>query len=262
MKHVTPSRFVILGHPRTGSTFLHLLLTSHPQIVVYGELFHHADEVRRAIAEGFGRPPLPTDEDPITYLEEHVYGAYPDDTLAVGFKLFYLHARNPEWEPLRDHLKSSEAKVIHIKRRNFLDRHLSEVLATRTNVWVVHDRRNLRPPESIELDAEACLRDFHKYLWFQQKADRFFSGSPVLELFYEDLAKHARNCQERLLDFLEVPFHELEPGTYRQQTKRRSEVIRNLAEVHETVAEAVVSGSAPEEWLSFFEERPEALPGP
>ena len=85
-------RFIILGYGRSGSTTFKNLLSQHPEVHAYGEVFRAAK----------GRPP-PTANgqcfapgmDPVAFLNEAVYGS-PNEfgKRCIGFKLFYHHGRD------------------------------------------------------------------------------------------------------------------------------------------------------------------------
>jgi LPS sulfotransferase NodH len=172
----------------------------------------------------------------------------------VGFTLHYLHARNEEWKDLREYLRSNDVKVIHLKRRNLLDRYLSQQLAEISGEWVAYENPSEKPTEPVRLDPKECLKDFHTAIWFEQLADEFFDDSPKLEVSYEDLVDNPEKESRRLLDFLGVEFHELSAKTLKQQTKKRSEIIVNYDELKDHVINGVSGGWAKEAWLDFFEE--------
>lgn len=246
------TKFVIVAEPRTGSTFLHLLLASHPNIVVYGEIFHPVDEVRENITTGFQLPRLQLSDDPVEYLE-NVYSQQPETTKAVGFKLFYTHARNGEWSHLREYFKSAKVKVIHLKRRNLLDRYLSHQLADRSNVWVTYKKRGAAT-EPIRLDPPACIKDFQRSVWFQEQEDEFFKDNPFWGIIYEELAANLAEESAKILNFLEVEPRDLTPKTMKQRTEKKSQIIANFDEVKEQLIQSVREGWAREEWLEFFKE--------
>jgi LPS sulfotransferase NodH len=245
-------KFVIVAEPRTGSTFLHLLLASHPNVVVYGEIFHPVDQVRESITTGFQLPRLQLSDDPVEYLK-NVYSQQPETAQAVGFKLFYTHARNSEWSHLREYLKSANVKVIHLKRKNLLDRYLSHQLADRSNEWVVYKKHGAAT-EPIRLDPPACIKDFQRSVWFQQQEDEFFKDNPFLEIVYEEFVANLAGESAKLLSFLEVELRDLTPKTMKQRTEKKSKIIANFDELKEQLIQSVREGWAREEWLDFFKE--------
>ncbi len=49
-KHTGYTKYILLGRSRTGSNFLRGLLSSHDQIVCYGELFSNYHKLRGGLA--------------------------------------------------------------------------------------------------------------------------------------------------------------------------------------------------------------------
>ena len=74
---------MILGSARTGSNFLLSLLSSHPSIKTYGELFNLDSLPRDDLSAAL--------EDPVAYLQRRVYMPHGPGISAVGFKMFYDH---------------------------------------------------------------------------------------------------------------------------------------------------------------------------
>jgi LPS sulfotransferase NodH len=246
------TKFLIIAQPRTGSTFLQLLLSSHRNIKVYGEIFHQVDKVRERLLKLSHLPMLNLNDDPIKYLENNVYRKYPEDIKAVGFRLFYYHARNIEWKNLREYLRSSNVKVIHLKRENLLDRYLSHQLADRYKEWVTYKKKPCTSLEPLTLNIKDCIKDFHRTIRFQGETDDFFNDNPKYEIIYEDIVDNLVRVSKRLLNFLGVDFKELSAKSIKQQTKKRFEIIANYEDLNKKLIQGVSEGWAKKEWLSFF----------
>src|SRR5688572_26178109 len=90
-------KFVIVGTARTGSTLLIELLNSHSQALAFGELFRSNDSIGWDVPPFVKRQDAKTlslyRSDPNLFLKKHVFRRWPRNILAVGFKLFYYHAR-------------------------------------------------------------------------------------------------------------------------------------------------------------------------
>lgn len=245
-------RFIMLGQERTGSNLLLLLLASHPNVWSFGEVFNSSEAVRKR-SIGPARPPGLTD-DPVEYLVSCIYREYPDHVRAVGFKLFYSHARNKEWKAVWGYLRRSGVRVIHITRRNLLDRYLSHQLALRSKEWIAFNGEDDLHFEPIPLDAKACFRDFHHSVWLQQRMGEFFQHNPTITVVYEDLCNDmAAECR-RIQGFLGLEPRTLFCKLKKQGTQPKSEIIANYGDLKETLEAWVAEGWAKEEWLEFFEE--------
>jgi len=247
-------RFIILGRSRVGSNLLRGLLNDHSQIMVMGELFQNKNEIGWAM-EGF-----PTNRrtktvflhQPVRFLKTKVWRHYPKGVTAVGFKLFYYHARDEAWSPVWEYLrKDTSLHIIHIKRRNILKTHLSRQRAMASDKWVKMedvsrhvDNGTLAQP--IMLDYEACLADFVNTRNWEIEADAYFADHPKIELFYEDFARDWQSQMTRVQDFLGVKFEDVRPQTHKQRSQSLPEIIANFYDLKTQFA-----GSA---WEPFFDD--------
>ncbi len=242
------TRFIILGRSRTGSNFLRGLLAANRSVTLYGEVFKNPDSIE------WGTPGLPDSgkvlaryrSDPGRFLEEYVYRPMPRDTRAVGFKLFYYHARSGPlaaiWEQLRD---AQEVRVIHIKRTNILRTHLSRARAERSRRWVNLDGQH-EDEAPIRLDPAACREDFEQTRRWEEEGGAFFTGHPLIDVIYERLADDASSETRRIQRFLGLPVEAVSPQTHKQTRVPLATAIENYAEL-----KAFFRGT---EWESFFEE--------
>ncbi len=138
---------------------LQMLLYSHGQAISYGELFNASEEIRK---KGISTDkPLALNEDPVDYLKANIYKDYPESIQAAGFRLFYTHARNGNWSKVRDFLKHPDIKVIHLMRKNLLDRYLSYQLALRSNIWITMQEN----PEEMLAELAEEQSDIVPILW-------------------------------------------------------------------------------------------------
>lgn len=242
------TRFLILGRSRVGSNFLRGLLNSHSQTTVFGELFQNKEEIGWAMPGYRQSRRLMTlfHEEPVRFLEEKVFHPFPHGVTAVGFKLFYYHARDEAWRPVWDYLQAETGiKVIHLRRENILRTHLSKQQAEMTDVWVNTDGVQQKRP-GVVLSYEDCLEAFTKTRRWEDEAGAFFANHEKIDVVYERLAADYRPEMARILAFLGVPPEPLAPQTYKQPGRSLSEAILNYAELKEQFAGT--------EWASFFTE--------
>jgi LPS sulfotransferase NodH len=239
---------MLLGRSRTGSNFVRGLLNSHPQVVAFGEIFR-SDETIEWGLDGYptGRKALKLlQTDPPEFLEELVFGKYPRETAAVGFKIFYYHAQKDGLNAIWPHLQAQTGiRVLHIKRRNVLRTHLSRERAALTDRWANVD--GVREKEqSIALDYERCLQDFVQTRQWETDFDRAFSNHPKIDVVYEDLVANFGQEVLRIQDFLGVEREPLKTDTHRQSLEPLTNAIVNYAELKERF-----DGTA---WEEFFRE--------
>lgn len=232
-----PDRFIILSSARSGSTFLVGLLVSHPQVRCEGEIFHdvHPEKIFWAdMNSGVTTPEILAlrDENPGGFLEKHIYVPDKPEVTAVGFKIFYYHAQREEWQPVWSYLQNDkELRVIHLVRRNQLARLLSDKIASTTNQWFSFEENSQKPDLTVSLDAEDCLRAFEAAERQHREFAESFSGHPMLEISYEEMAGDTAAASERLTDFLHVDRRLLLTGLKKQNRRPPQEVIENYAEL-------------------------------
>ena len=243
-------KYIILARSRTGSNLLRGLLNAHSQIDAYGEVFRDADSIDW---DHIGRCQSAKalklwQHAPIEFLETQLFGKYPKKIAAVGFKLFYYHGQEENWSSVWPYLEDqSNLKVIHIKRRNILETHLSRKRAEMTAEWVnVTGAQEKQKPHSFLLDYDECLADFERTRAWETDYDARFAHHPLLEVGYEDLAKDHETEMARAFDFLGVHQEAVHPTTYKQAQRTLSQRIINYDELKKQFL-----GSP---WETFFEE--------
>jgi LPS sulfotransferase NodH len=228
---------VIVGVARTGSTLLVQLLNAQPRVIAFGEIF------RGDGAIGWDTPPFLSlqsprlqrmqEAQPIEFLEDVIFRRWPWEIGAVGFKLFYHHARSGRQAALWDHLRlNKDIALIHIKRRNILAQYLSLRLAHATNVWSTATQLN-QTTDPLRLDPGECLRHFETIRAQENACDDFFAGRRILELAYETLVSDRALAMRSVADHLGVQLDPVEARVIRQRTQPLSEAIKNYDELRE-----------------------------
>ncbi len=247
--HLEYKKFIILGWPRTGSNFLRGLLNSHEQIIAFSEIFREYDSIDWGILGYNSRSAQLLSliqSDPIKFIETKIFKKYPKQISAVGFKIFYYHARNEAWEPIWPYLqKKQDLSIIHLKRRNILKTYLSEMRARQTGQWV-NTAGNTTDHTPISLDYHASLEKFIAVREEEEKHDVFFENSRKLDVLYEELARNRVSESDRIQKFLGVEGRVLTPSTYKQTKRPLAETISNYFELKEKF-----KGT---EWAAFFED--------
>jgi LPS sulfotransferase NodH len=244
-------RFLVVGVARTGSTLLNSLLNAQPHVIAFGEIF------RGDGAIGWDRRPFHNDQSrrllrahetrPIEFLETSVFGRWPREIAAVGFKLFHYHARTGAqaavWPYLRD---DPDLAIIHLKRNNILEQYLSLRVAHATDVWSSTSKA-ARTSEPIRLEPEACLRHFEEVQAQDAACAAFFAGGRLLTLTYEELVADQAAAMDRVAAHLGLRLQPAKAGVVRQRTQPLSSAIANYDELRDYFA-----GSA---WERFFQQQ-------
>ncbi|MGR9098971.1 MAG: sulfotransferase [Gammaproteobacteria bacterium] len=273
-------KYLVLGNGRTGTTLLHTLLNSHPQIVSHGEVLHllvrHKNKLYGDLQALIHHP--------IGYFNENIYGDFPDRIKAVGFKLIYkqiggqsvflhkmdvrdagegikasrenfsrymerhfnLNEVRSRFDELVDWLrKDSEIKVIHLKRKNKLHTVLSEKLACRSGIWNSLNAGDAYAPQPIDLDYDECLNSFREIDAWEKKGDRLFQHHETMEIFYEDLIKNTEFISMEIQGFLGVDYQALYSPLKKLNNSDASKIISNFS--------SLAAHFKNTEWIDFFE---------
>jgi LPS sulfotransferase NodH len=184
--------------------------------------------------------------DPVRYLESRIFIGQPAQVDAVGFKIFYYHARSAAWQPIWSYLvEQRDLHVIHVKRANILRTHLSRKRAALTQKWMDMDGQPAATAQ-IPLDYAECLHDFEQTRRWEQEYDELFTHHPKLDVVYEELAADLPAMVDRVQAFLGLPRIPLTPKTHRQSRQPLAESVANFADLR-----ARFAGTS---WSHFFDE--------
>jgi hypothetical protein len=133
-------QFVIVAEARSGTTMLGSAIGRHPQVVMHGEIFGagHFPLNFYGIDEDLPWPtPLEIhlkklrDRDPVQFLDQLVFA----DTArhAVGFKFKFQEFEL--WPGVQEYIRRREIPIIYIRRRNLLERYISDMEALHTGTF-------------------------------------------------------------------------------------------------------------------------------
>ncbi len=223
------TRFVIIGRPRTGTNLLRSLLNAHGGAVAFGEMFRYPEFV------GWGMDYYPRlgplqrlmKDDPIRFMDRVVFRDHPKAIQAVGFKLFYRHARTPEWAHIWDELKRrTDLVIIHMRRENMLKTHLSHMTALQTGVWESKKKKGKTIPP-ITLDPAQTQAMFEQYQADAAAADAWFADHTLINMSYEQLVKDRGATMARIFDALSMEQRQVAPSIRKQSARPMSEAIAN-----------------------------------
>jgi len=243
-------KFVIVGIARTGSTLLVDLLNAHSQVQAFGELFRSMDVV------GWDVRPFTTHQsprllalyrsDPLAFLDRCVFRRWPAACEAVGFKLFYYHARQLPHAMVWDHLAADRSiRIIHVRRANVLSQYCSLQLAHKTDVWSSRRAPASEPPP-IRLEIDACREHFAAVRASEAECALLFRSHPVIDLYYEDLVSERDRQLQAVQTFLELRHEPVSSALVRQRRRPLSHGIANYDELKRAFAGT--------EWAGFFSE--------
>lgn len=193
-------RFLIIGLPRSGTTYLMSLLNSHPQITCAGEIFNPYGIV--GVGEDYTddqRTLGERDRAPRFFSKRYFDELAQSESRAVGYKYMIGH----NIRVLTDLPEQPDLKLIYIHRRNKLAQVSSLIKADKTQRWAQenvdrHVRKKINvPPERIShYWHEFETQDFLFTQWFQTLQHQ------KMTLEYRDMFKP--DFKAKVCDFLGV----------------------------------------------------------
>ncbi|CUI39869.1 sulfotransferase family protein [Cognatishimia activa] len=197
-----PKGFVIIGLPRSGTTYLSTFLHSHPQIYCSGEEFNPYAVVAPSGRDDRHETILNRDRAPTAYLDRFFENVAEPEVTHQGFKLMLGH----NLEALKYAAAHPDLKIIHIWRDNRLAQAASMILAEKTKDWA---RLRFKPKAVTKIATSP--RDISRR-WHENAAQDFLFAQWLktlpharLSLEYKDLFSPA--LQAQLCAFLNVdPF--------------------------------------------------------
>jgi LPS sulfotransferase NodH len=242
-------KFVIIGIARTGSTLLINLLNSHSQILAFGELFRYHDTVEWDVSpfNTYHNPRVNRlyRNDPIAFLDKHVFRRWPREYRAVGFKLFYYHAKKRPHSLVWDYLAGTPSiRILQIKRRNILAQYYSLQLAHKTNVWVNNAGVSVDDAPSMRLEVEACRKHFAWVRNLEDQCAEFFKDRRIYDVYYEDLITDQDSKMAAIQEVLELKYESVTAKVARQRKKPLSQTISNYVELKQAFKNTP--------WATFF----------
>lgn len=251
---------MVLGSARTGSNLLLSLLSAHPHIKTYGELFNLDMLPETSLLEVL--------DDPVTFLRRKVYQNHKLEIAAVGFKMFYEHLTrdyftklvdvsdaapqlkakytqfssfiesNYAWETLDERFRTAweflradqSLAVVHLQRRNMLHTLISLKQAYMTSQWWSL-KSGLQTTPPVHLDPEECSRYFQKLSNSAAEADAAFAEHPKINVIYEDLIQNQQDTLQGIFTFLKVPYKSVTTRMKKQNLASPRETIDNYEQL-------------------------------
>jgi LPS sulfotransferase NodH len=212
--HRVDERFAIIGNARTGSNYLLDGLKSSPSIRMYHEIF--ASHNRR-VGEDFEK------------IFSKVFQYESKSTRLVGFKVFYNHLTEAEWNKL---LACQELKIIHLTRRNLLRTVISLEIAFKTGQWTQSGKSGVPREKRVLLDPLKLIQRLEQIEEGESATRRRFCDRQILEIVYEDLVRSPQEVFESVGRYLGVAG--IDPGRIRlkrQNPETLQQLILNYDEV-------------------------------
>lgn len=201
------TKFLIIGHPRTGTSLLHTYLNSHWNILSLNEPL--GASVNKAV----------------------LFKKYSKIIKAVGFKYFYEYTGDAMKKSILIELfKRENIKVIKIQRKNYLRTYVSRCIAEKTNEWSsTNTKERSIERKKIVLTKEDCLQAFTQYRKDEEETNTIIKkfNVPVFETDYDTLVAEANDTMFAIQKFLGVSQQIPKSLLIRQNAEPLNELIEN-----------------------------------
>lgn len=205
--HDSAAPVFIVGQPRTGTTLIERVITSHSQVHSAGELRQFGNSVRRLTRyRGAGR-----------FSKELLQRGRELDSGRLGAA--YLQAVTTQ--------RGDTPKFVDKLPPNYI--YLPLILAALPNAKIIHVRRN--PMDACFASFKQLFADAYKHSYEQREMARHharyyhlmqhyreqFAGR-FFEIHYEDAARNLEPNARQLIDYLELPWEDACLNFHQQQT--------------------------------------------
>ena len=184
--HQDYTRFALVGYARTGSNFLAGGIESSDAVQVDHEIFAAHN---REIGKDFDK------------ILSRLYGKKNNNIQAVGFKLFYYHLTDQEWQKF---LMRDEFRIIHLTRRNRLRTLVSLDIAFKTDQWTSGSVKRKSISKVIRLDPNTIVERIEEIERYENLTRERFKDRPFLEIVHEDVIENPTRQFRRIGEFLGI----------------------------------------------------------
>lgn len=233
------SIFIILSHPRSGTTYLNnYILPSHPKVHCYDELFFLSETTRKylkkiGLSTRFDFPFnvftkfFSSEYSVYRYIQAHHLKAkqYSGKNI-IGFKLFPNQLKPHEIEYL---FIKKKIPVIILRRKNMIQAAISYQIAKITGQWAYHSKKDFG---EIVIDPSTIEDYFRKFADFLDHYEKLLSEYNIQyhKCYYENL--FTLDTINKIFDFLSVEhIHKIPEGDKKLNTPDRYKKIKNLNEI-------------------------------
>ncbi|UWR35846.1 MULTISPECIES: sulfotransferase [Roseobacteraceae] len=214
-------RFVILGLPRSGTTYLMSLLDAHRNVICAGEQYNpyavigsKHDDSHAAI--------LGRDKDPVGHMYRFFDEAAAKGAASGGFKFMIGHNLNV----LRALATDPEVSIIYVWRENRLAQVSSLIKAYQSKKWA-QSKADEHVTRKIKATPRQISHRWHEYSTFDHLISIWLAGVPNPKVTYEYRELFQPGFEEKICNFLEVPYR---PGMKSPLIKQSSNSIADRFE--------------------------------
>jgi len=194
-----PRRFLIVGLPRSGTTYLMTLLNAHRDILCAGEQFNpyaiiNADDEIRDLSALIKR-----DATPRVHSKEFFLAHADSGYKCTGYKLMIGH----NIRMLTGLSKMNGLSLIYVNRENKLAQISSLIKADKTKRWA-QSRQDAHVNKKIDAGPLNISQYWHEFATYDFLFSQWFDSLPQKKLMLEYRDMFQGGFEQRICDFLGV----------------------------------------------------------
>jgi len=199
-----PGRFLVVGLPRSGSTYLMTLLNAHPHIHCSGEQFNPYAVVGIAGKDKERKVVWERDQAPLAFMKRFFEDARNEHPAAewLGFKFMVGH----NVRLLRNLAEFPEMRLIYIWRRNKLAQVSSLIKAANSQRWA-QSKSDRHVDQKIDAGPLQISHRWHEFSTYDTLMPPFLDALPNKCLTLEYCDMFTDGFEQRLCDFLDIELH-------------------------------------------------------
>ena len=193
-------RFIIVGLPRSGTTYLMTLLNAHKDVICAGELFNPYAVVEHDDADYDLQRIFDRDKAPRYFCRQYFEKYEQEPWARIGFKLMLGHnIRLLTWLQ-----EMEDVSILYVHRNNRLAQVASYLKALQTKKWA----QTSRTPEMkkrIIASPQQISHHWHEYAAMDFLFQQWLKTLPGHKLWIEYREMFKPDFNSRLCDFLAIP---------------------------------------------------------
>lgn len=194
-------RFVILGLPRSGTTYLMALLNSHRDVLCSSEQFNPYAVIGRKGEDSSHEAVLGRDKDPVAHMAAFFDRAEASGVACGGFKYMIGH----NLKILKQLATDPDVSIIYIWRENKLAQVSSLLKAGQSKKWT-QTKVDDHVARKIHATPRQISHRWHEYATFDHLIAMWLETLPNPKITYEYREMFKPGFEEGACDFLGVPY--------------------------------------------------------
>lgn len=195
-------RFIILGLPRSGSTYLMTLLDAHRDVICSGEQFNPWAVVGQGKQEDSSHEAvLGRDSDPVGHMHAFFADAQAKGVACGGFKYMIGH----NIEVLHELARDPNLSIIYLWRENRLAQVSSLIKAAHSKKWA-QTKADGHVTRKIVATPRQISHRWHEYATFDHLISLWLAGLPNPKVTYEYREMFQDGFEQKICGFLDIPY--------------------------------------------------------